>query len=1711
MIGKMANSASSSDLNNLVKSEENSQQNNVNQDNALDELQEVEDVDEVDAEDLGEEDNRLDENENENPNENSEDADAEEQIDNIESIEIAPTNRPTDLEDEYNPLLFVQLGDRILVESKKYGRTIGTVYYRSLEYIRIKPDGVSNALHTFEVEQTEDEEVYKEEDGVTVVSIIEKRAFESFVEQQDFRINQIIDTFAADGSSYKTYKIIEVDKENDSIKIQDIDDPETDITLEFNFIGIEPDEDFLVISIRKLVGDDDKNASNDAPMNEMAKNENSEEGEEGEDGEEEEQQKPLNIKIVGFIEIAKPKVYREAESYEQQIPDNLQKIDALNDFISGLDPSLQKDPKALRSVRILVETLFNLKQLSIIYNSDGSIAGPSISSVKTLKELIETTHVPLGRPVLTVSKKLYDPDESDKVSDSVHFENFYDELDQMNENKSKLVSSSISGGSVVREWDNQRTFLKQYYSPWTTNDKIEPIWKAFTDSDFFREAPPEIDEGIFQQVVPGYIASHDKNIGPFFDNIPFATERALSTTYRKGANRTKEVLLEEDSATLQSYMLFPIDTANYIGMKRSSLLAVDSGRSLLSPKNMKMILKKAGGPKEPGTSNDIILLSVTENTLGNIPLADYINGMSIPALGLGDTFMTLEQYGMNTIELNMDIKNALSKKIAFYQAQLLSSLSTLREMIELNPQTESVQNPFIENPNFLEMIRSQPMLADALVEHARINPTFSKSDIGIVNYLMQMYPTYFQIAVGTNPLLIAKATLYSKRMEYIRQRRITTITKYNEMHRHIAPPKNKCTHVSDLVSVRKIQDDNERFQELTNFFRRYQGGRDQNWINCNICKQHLLCMHERLQIQAYLNQTEKESIDKEIILMFSGGQFQGKYICRNCGQSIKELDFDNNLEFDDNGKPKSGRSVIVDEDAIFEEKLDLLISPPIEESKQGIQFNEEEMRCYKIVHELSTLLGVYLDMITYKSIIARIIKYINNFDKIDVYNKKRELNPKMQEYNVTIARFLIIASAIYLLIDIQTKIPSYVARYSFLQCESPGFNGYPLDPEITNLQGITYMACAIVSFVNKNEYPWNQTGFNKIAEDKLQKGIIVLLRGFVNENVINDNIIQSELSEKRHYLINVLGRTLESSGDIIKDMIPASFLPEQLRMTPELAAQNAITPEVVALMQQKGQLALSKLWIRHAHVLAKNNAVLIRGTPFMETTCCASSIEDPQAFWEESEKTEGLPKINGRKLMPTKQGQFLLPNFIPREAGTNVTEPNSDLFYRLFLKYCFQGPRIGHLHETGLTHKCSWCGFQFPTNPSIMDTDTEGKASLVSQEVKTDTEEFTKLLDTIHTVNRVEPVQTISVSPIQKIMVDLSAISIPPIHGWADIIMLTTQNFLRLSPDADESDIAIAAGPISEISKDLVLMVNKSLPDVHRKIIKSISELSWMNFFQVLQNYFIVPIQRILQNFTKDQLFPPIELMESLSDMHIIKAIIPILEGDTELLDKRSGIVKYAFAMHKLTYYMKQISALLPYKNKIRSEIIPGKEKALKYIQQILLYGPLASLLNQNEVPPTMNLPAPMKMEDNTKAVKQVAGFITLLLEKYNREKLSFNDDEIRKMIAIRDEKERVNVVAEFDKLTEEERGMELMNKRLGLGKWAVGGTKLIYAYDKDYYDLERQKRLDAGLIDFPGHGNGEMGVPEGRQTDADGFPVFSDTDYEREGGYDHNQHTSDD
>lgn len=1613
-------------------------------------------------------------------------------------VQVASIASSVELEDEYDDELVMELGDEVVIDSKQHARTIGTIYYRDFDIIRVKPYGSTNTVIDFELEQDDDGEDFKESEGVTFSAIKQKRTQAAFVEQQDFRVKQTIHTYSADGTFHESYVITDVNAKADTMTIQ----PESgmlagmiegdSILVECRYIGIPRDIGFAVIFVTGYKEKEDTDA-NITDAEALANAEASAEAlaEEINEDLEDPSGESDEVEFIGFVDIVESEVYTEAQAYEQYIPDNLQKIDAFNDFISGLDPVVQKDPKAIRAVRILVETLYRLKQETILHGRDGSIQGPKPASASSLMDLIRQVSIPLGRPVLDIIKKEYSIDEDHpEEADHVTFLDFEQEMIQMQQNSDQLASALMVGtkkGSVVEVWNQIQTFFTKYGAPWTSVEKQEPIWNARADSDVFRYEPPSLEE----PSLPGYLPSHKEDAPPTFDLVPFGIERALTTTYRKGKEYKKLVLLPEEDASLRSYLLFPISTANELGSTRSRSLAVDSGRSQLPPQTMKMILENVGEPTEVGESDKLLLLK--EGTLSNIPVADYIEGISpIYALGLGDTFDALEQYGMESLELNEPLARVLETKIKSYQSHLISLLNAQRDKVMADAaQSAPLSKSFLEDPDFLKDIIAEPLLQNDLEEYERINLSLAQSDIGKVSALMKHHPEYFQIAAGGNPLLMIKAQAQAYQLDYHKRLSINRIMKLNEANSGERAKKNNCSHVSQLVSVRKLRDDNERFQQLISFFTIYQGTRTENWIDCNRCQSHLLCMHERLQIQAFLHPNEKSTIEKEIVLNFSGGQFQGKYICRNCGQPIRDLDFDNNMEFDDNGKPKSGRAIMVDDDAILEDEIDaMLLNVPIEPSPVNEMklMEGEQTACYYILYELTGLLGVSLERPEYVMMIDRIMMFMSKFPDRAKYNKMREGNEKMLEFDVIYSRLLISAAASFLLIQLQVKIPSVAARFPVIGCPSPGFGGFPLDIDETHQQGIKYIACAVAS-IQKKMAPWNQTRFDKLKDEKRQSTIVQYMMG-VLKDVQDHDLIQVQLTRKRKYTISYPS-----------DIIPPTFLPEQIVITPEDAAKDVITPEVVQMMGNKGEMALVKLWIRQSHLLARANIILARGSPLIETTCCIAKIETPGEFWK---KAESDILIGVRKLIPNQQGNFLLTEFIPREVGGTVAKPNPEEYYRLFLKYCYQGSHVGRPHEPGLTNICPWCKFTFPSHISVMDT-KEGEAALITQQVNTGEDEFTVLLDTIHMINEVPLIVMEERVSLLEVMKQLATIAHPPIGGWDALMTETIERIGSLTPQSTKRDMIEAVGPLSSIGQKLEQSVKQTLQKAMSiSVLDSIANLSWNDFFKVIQTYFIVPFQRVVSQYKHSALFIPHELASELSKVHVEEALQPILNKELKFVkDYESKImnVQSNYARARLSDYIQRMSDMLAFKNRIRPSVGANGEKALeyKYIQQILLYGPLAILMDKSIQPAGM-----ISMGPITAATTSSFDFLKLIiissLDKFNNERLSYNEEELKLIIAIRNSKERSYILSKFDKLSDEERTVELIKKDLKMGDWAAGSK--IYSYDAGHWEMERQQRMDAGMMDFSGQPDGPPDL-QGRNIDSTGLFDMNDAEMGDNDGYD--------
>lgn len=1594
-----------------------------------------------------------------------------------DSVQIASPKPPP----EVDMMSFLQLGDRVYMECK-YGRIIGQIYYRSEELIRVRPDGVSNTLYDFPMEEVEEGEQFDESVQVRNAYIIEKRKKEAWVEQQHLRVKQEVDTYNKQGEPVQHYRILDVNVEEDRVTLQQ-DGEEEPLVVACGYIGIPLELPFVTMGFptipQPLEEEQDERMAAEAEVQD-------------EQEQEQEQQPPSEFEVVGAVRLTLPTLYEEAESYEQRIPDELQRMDALNDFLKGVDPAMQKDKRVLRNLRIMVDTLYALQKSSMEYNADGSLKGVATSSASSIMDLMETSVMPLGRPVLRVTKKEYTvgAHEEDAHGEEIAFVDFEDELEHWQHDASS---------KEIQKWNTMRILLEKYGSPYRPLPLTEPTWSARADSEFFRTSAPVAVEDPAEYSLPGYVRSEDKEGTPIFYRVPFGMERALATTYRKSSTRRKEGWMQEERAGLDSYLLFPLSAAPAMGSTRTYRLAVDSGRSQLPPQTMRMILQQWGPPKENGHAQDIIHLEGMGNQLANISLDDYVAGLTLPSLGIGDALPYLQEYGMENMELNEPLHEVLQTKITAYQSHYISVLGALRTALSSAP-AASPPPPFLVNPAFLNDIQSQPLLAQDLKEYSEHHLSLADSDIGKVAYLLKKHPHYFQVAAGKHSKETLLAFNDAAREEYAERVRI----QHQLQSRPVVerPRKNPCKHVAYRVRAGRIRNDTERFEQLAKIFRLFQGERKENWFECNVCHEHLMCIHERLQLRAYLNPKEKEVIEKEIILTCSGGQFQGKYICRNCGQPMRDLDFDQHLEFDENGKPKSGQAVLRDADLELEEQIEETKSLPIEiPLKEKLQLTDKEEKCFDVIREIAERVGVFMDEDGYRTVLRDVVKWMESFPKTAAaYDAAAAKSTKKRPpYEHALARDLISACTVFLLLEIQTRIPAYVVRFQLMGCKSPGFDGYPLDIDATQQQGIQYLACA-VSSITKAVEPWS-LGFQRFEKDADRQGYIVEYMLRILKHVASRDIIQAKLGEKRRYLQHVMGQPTDGSVYRPQDVLPARFLPEPLQLTAEEAVNHRVEPD--ALKGAQAQTARAQLWIRHAHHQARATAQLIRGSPYVETTCCMTSLREPGAFWKQQ---DGFPELPLRSLVPRFPAPSLLTEFHPRESDTGVVQPNQDLYYRLFLKYCFQGERKGYPHQPGLTNVCLWCGFEFPVHPSLMNADTEGRQAL--QGVDTQTAEFTELLDIIHRVNAVPTLAPPPLTNMKQVMTQLSELQPPPVADWKHIMeetlsrMLTIlyPNGVRERPTVDEHEVAMAMQELSEVSRPAKEMVVSRLKSKYAPLLEKIANLSWVDFFHVLQSYLMVPFQRILSKFNGDSLTVSIELEKELSAKHVHEYLVPMLRQEVKFIQANKTLIQgdtLEFARSKLQTYLNQLTAWYPLMHAIRPHLVPGKEYLLQYIQQVILYVPLARLFNAAEDEQGMHPQGLDALGDPS--LPFLTTFTAAQLRKYEDESLSYDDAQIKYLIAVRNEKERVNVIREFDQLDTDEREVELMKKKYGMGKWAVGGTKKIYAYDAEYWEEERQKRIQAGILDFPGEG------PED-QPSAEGF-----MDGEEESGYDHEQMAEDD
>ena len=1650
----------------------------------------------------------------------------------------------------------IELGDylkiytNVVQQGEKAVAGEGYVYYRDTNFIKyLKGDTIvtlpldesGNIKEELGVQRIQ----FKKADWRAKEDDFELTEEDSFLKIFDFKDGDLIQAFK-DGTAGPTYRFISVNYGDDIGIIEQVDSYgqplENTLEVNFNFTGIPIAGGFDYDVIKKVQLEQGDDAQPEPAAN-IASAENFEEVPE-----------PI-LKHLG--EIPPPKINKtlvELQEREIVYESDDQRQEMMRDLLSLETPERQKRDSVLIDLHRFVELLLNMRDEIVAYDSLGKPDNePKETSVSFLSDLL---HSPLVKPVIDAVKNFYvDLDQSGQDE----FKN-YKKLSTVVEPKFSTLGElqkfkhPAEEYTYITKWqDYVNRFMRSWYS--TSENQIS--FKR--DSEFFRLCSPqvnfEVDEitgcGECDIDIPGFESGLPRFRKGDEKNIPLAIERlsTLSMSIGRGlaalmgrpTTGELEPILNAETAGIHHYILFPYSAADSLGPIRSGRLLKDMLRSQMVAKSIRDVLIEKGGVQVVPTADTIIAIA-KKDTCENIQIDAYLK--SLPLWNLrefADFEDAMVSLGLNKYELNEDqlatLKLMLTESIALHNEQV-RTLATEARIQDRPPVVNRSFETDQESVAKLMDLFKTVIQGNSIKQFARVPAKYRQIDFVRLNYLVENHQDLIDAILGGNDISITRESNRYVRNELQIYQNDFVLETLREQTKGKPPQPNPCPHVDELEKIRRVRDKSERMKLLFGFVLKNKGQEQRDFPKtkqhrCRKCKKTLICDHEYKLIYEFLHPQDSRLLHKEILLHFMGGQFQGQFICRYCGQSIQSIEYSTNMEFDDNGRPMMGSAVLKDGgdpvNALFDKTINLALGTSNETEEFDLETNDSAYKkfktgqliglednltaiavgkkIYECARRIYSALGVNPPRATYETVVKTVNGFILEMPNRDVYTraryareekgeddpcagglaKDRKVGVAKVDYYVYLNRRIILYTAAFIFVDIQTHRPSYLIQYS----EKTSFEGYPLldSKEESNLDGIKYLAYVLGGIITDEE-PWSLTQWHYIEylpkrREYIERCLISLM-----EEMRDTPLIKTMIQDKEAFLESNSGRRI---GDV-EERLPSYFLPEQIGGGDKVkaAAGAADAGSAQALIRQIHQEA------------ATHN--LYKKSPFSETTCCLTNIRE-ETYWQ------------GKKMLGagTKQprgprgSRFAFP-YIPRPPQAINPEVPPTLYPRVFLKVCFRGERIGLPHEPGLTGKCPYCEFTFPKLPSdqpLPDPPIKSKDyaewikkrddtinSTLENAVKTtlringdiSKELFQGLLDSTHRHYEVEfqaPAKPSLEQTRANFFRKLAQLGL--YTSWVKEVSEVIANFAKLTPTPTSDDQRATLEPLEKTHEIYRKAVTARIGEDYRKAVDEMCKLSSLEIKTQIQTYFIVPISRGLKDSKADNLSFILKDYEPMSDQHKEQIKTEILKPHFDYSISKPKEMKFEALFEKentdlvvrATLFIEQLHSISSLLSDFQLSALGLTNEyfriALNRIMILSAIGNYVSLQGSN---------AQVNVTESIVALQTC-------IRRYSQEAIKYTDEQIRDGIAARDEIERQSYLKKLSKLNPDEKRVEMTKKRLGLGEWAVGGTKLIYKYDKDFYDLEREKDEAAGIDNWRNtegekfiSGEGDEWNPEGADLD---------------------------
>jgi hypothetical protein len=1608
------------------------------------------------------------------------------------------------------------IGDTVKIIGGKLDSTVGKLYGFYPDRITVLPLGVTDRLVEIPlVGRRPDPEL-----GIQEMKILKKAAKAGLIPLIDIQAGQLAETFTSTGEAGPTFIVKEVDEAGKRIFLEDDAGETLPLLLT---TGIPQDLPFRVLRTRDPPVKVDEETGDESPelppapqvtpvtpveLDDKEILENGqvpspeEDAEEAAAGPQPGAVEALDFMLGEEIELPADEIVEEKSTADRYYPDVFQRSEMLGHFIRMLPEKDQRNVIELQKQRRLVELFMIMRNDVVKYGVTGEPRGLKQTSASTLAELIRQPDVSMKRKVVNADTTLYashsekyferkikegddftdpDPATGKLEEDGLRLEY---QADLINRSEALLKTAVTELG---REEENKQEGLPKFFQFLETYRK-----ELHSPLTFLGQGQlPQTDEDAFLREVPNL---EDKPVNVLEKGWPvvppltitqagFSLRRLLKQRWGRFLEGEPYRVVESgDSAQFKNILLFPKSAERDIGSIRTGSLVKDVDLAMKTPESMEDILARLGDATEFPTVDGILNLGVNGNILGNVSVKDWLDSQETFLTGYGDILEHFSAYGLKSVELSMEQSKLVQEKVEQLLAAMRIYLTKAREEgkvaqenLKFDPQPLlSVEG----GARLQQRVASEPLLQKVLEEIQERAGELAKIDVNWFSYIYILYPDFLLTVLGQQADQVAKERLRHVRDLYLEALRNGFRLRNRLKNAGEPPVLNDCPHVKAFEQARKYEAakadeprDMAKTKLLLKQFYVFRGKTEGDWVWCNVCDKHLMCAHEVLQLQEVIRVKEQEALHKELLIKFSGGQFGGKFICRNCGQGISDLDFDTNLEFDDEGRPMIGRSVMADPDQEEVDALEGLLKGPAEGEQEELDFGNEELNTMlKTMKRICGMMGISPEDKDYRQMIEEMSAYNNSLPTRDQYiaqvAEEKAKGRRVQDYDIFYSIRYVTAAAAIVLLNTQTHIPDYIRYYVSSECKD-GFMGYPLEEE-SNQSGIQCLATVIAS-INDPEFPWNSTTLQRQPNLQKRKDAIIELLARQVSTFSKQPVQQAALKKKRDYQLSLYGKL----GDLKGDQISTRFRPIPFVVSPEEAAAAPILAGSATPAKQ------ATAWMRLAHRIAMENAALNSESKVSETTCCLHTITSPASFWEA--QAGNLPQLEARTAGERKfRTSTASTTFTTEKPKAIVGKDDPTQYYKLFMRVCYQGENEGLPHRIGLSLTCSECGLNFQQSPYLpLTSETDMKkaaeergkvvqqviAHMEAQGLVITQELFERVQNTSHLKASVLKSRMVNVPNTSQTLQTLSKLPNPPLTNWEAILASIQVSLAELGTNPTRTQLAEAAQTLVQDVSAKEEFIRTRMGQKTSDFLFTLLQKQPRECGELLRAYFLVPFQRWSRDVQKSA-FKILDTYDLSKDTKE-----DILErGLGKHLDPLGGgILLTGFLKKKVRQFVNSLSIAC---NKVfpelRAILTPGGAVMVNYIQRAYVIGYVFNLLDPHTVPETVEDEEEDDSGGGPPNVKLLFEALKTCILRFAQGSKVPSEEEIRISLEKRAEKEKQVFIEEQDKMSREERRVMQNLKKYGMGRWAVGGTKAIRQYDADRYEAERVERAMAGFVDYP-------------------------------------------